>query len=113
MTESIFDGVQGDSLSKLLQLRCNRLGIRLAWTGKAIADIDALVLEYSNRKMLAQCVWDNGLRDLMQMPEFKQMPEAMQAKVASIILKAQAQFELKISQRNQALEANKPFAEGA
>lgn len=102
-----------DSLSKLVQLRCSRLGISLKWTGKAIEDVDQLVLEYSNRKMLNECLWNNGLRLLMEMPEFKEMPESLQAKVASIILQAQAQFELKIATRNQALAAGKPAGDAA
>lgn len=102
---------QSDSLSKLVQLRASRLGIRLRWTGKAIEDVDQLVLEYSTRKMLNECLWNNGLRLLMDMPEFKEMPDALQAKIASIILQAQAQFELKISRRNSALEAGKTISE--
>jgi hypothetical protein len=104
----LFDGIQGDSLSKLIQLRCQRIGIRLKWCGRAVEDIDLLALEYSNRMMLNQCLWDNGLRLLMDMPEFKQMPDALQAKIASIILQAQAQFELKIARRSVALETGKP-----
>lgn len=92
--------IQGDSLSRLIQLRASRIGISLKWTGKAVEDIDSLCLEYSNRKMLNECLWNNGLRLLMDMPEFKEMPDAIQAKIASIILQAQAQFELKISERN-------------
>lgn len=99
--------VPGDSLSKLIQLRASRIGIRLPWSGKAIEDLDRLVLEYSNRRMLNECLWNNGLRLLMEMPEFKTMPDAVQAKIASIILQAQAHFELKLSKRNTALEAGK------
>ena len=106
----LFDGIAGDSLSKLVQLRCARIGVRLKWTGRAVDDVDLLALEYSNRMMLNECLWNNGLRPLMDMPEFKQMPDALQAKIASIILQAQAQFELKLSRRNQALEAGKPFS---
>jgi len=99
-----------DSLSKLVQLRASRIGISLKWSGKAIEDIDLLVLEYSNRRMLNECLWNNGLRLIMDMPEFKDMPDAIQAKIASIILQAQAQFELKISKRNEALAAGRSWS---
>jgi hypothetical protein len=88
-----------DSLSKLVQIRAAQFGIRLAWSGKAIEDIDTLCLEYWTRKNFNECLWNNGLRDLMLMPEFKTMPESLQAKIASIVLKARAHFELKAAQR--------------
>jgi hypothetical protein len=100
--------IKGDSLSRLLQLRASRYGITLKWTGRAIEDIDTLCQEYSSRKMFNQCIWDNGLRLLMDMPEFKDLPDPLQAKIASIILQANAQFELKIANRNNNLQAGKP-----
>jgi hypothetical protein len=92
---------QGDSLSQLLQVRARLFGIRLKWSGKAVEDIDMLCQEYWNRKNFNECLWDNGLRELMLMPEFNSLPEAMQAKIASIVLKARAHFELKTAQRSQ------------
>ena len=98
MIESL---VQGDSLSQLVQVRARNFGIRIKWTGRAIEDIDALCQEYWTRKNFNECLWDNGLRELMLMPEFQTLPEPMQAKIASIVLKARAHFELKVSQRAQ------------
>jgi hypothetical protein len=92
----------GDSLSQLLQVRARLFGIRIKWTGKAVEDIDALCQEYWNRKNFNECLWDNGMRELMTMPEYNQLPEAMQAKIASIVLKARAHFEMRVSQRAQA-----------
>ena len=97
-----FEGmVSGDSLSQLVQVRARNFGIKLAWSGKAIEDIDMLCQEYWNRKNFNQCLWDNGLRELMTMPEFNTLPEALQAKIASIVLRARAHFELKVAQRMQ------------
>jgi hypothetical protein len=97
--------VAGDSLSQLVQIRARNFGIALKWTGRAIEDIDTLCQEYWNRKNFNQCLWDNGLRELMLMPEYKDLPESMQAKIASIVLKARAHFELRVSQRAQGVTA--------
>jgi hypothetical protein len=93
--------VPGDSLSQLVQVRARNFGIRIKWTGRAIEDIDALCQEYWNRKNFNECLWDNGLRELMTMPEYNTLPEAMQAKIASIVLKARAHFEMRVAQRAQ------------
>lgn len=98
---TVFDGIKGDSLSTLVQLRAQQQGIRLAWTGKAIEDIDMLCMEYWRRKNLNECLWDNGLRELLMMAEFNQLPEPIQAKISSIVLKAKAHFELKVAQKMQ------------
>lgn len=90
-----------DSLSKLVQIRAAQFGIRLKWSGQAIPDIDTLCQEYWNRKNFNECLWDNGLRDLMQMTEFKTLPEPIVAKITSIVLKARAHFELRAAQRAQ------------
>ena len=98
----------GDSLSQLVQVRARRFGIRIKWTGRAIEDIDALCQEYWNRKNFNECLWDNGLRQLMLMPEYATLPEAMQAQIASIVLKSRAHFELRVSQFAQARQPKPP-----
>jgi hypothetical protein len=85
---------QGDSLSKLVQVRAALHGVHLKWTGKALEDIDQLCLEYFHRKTLNECLW-NGLKQLMEMPELKELPEPVYAKILSIVLQAQANFELR------------------
>jgi len=90
----------GDVLSRLVQLRAQRYGIRMVWGGKGVDDIDQLCADYSNKKLLNQCLW-NGMKELMEMPELKELPEAVQAKIASIILKAQAIFELEVGERTK------------
>lgn len=92
MTNKITD-VKGDSLSKLLQVRAALLGIHLKWTGQAIPDIDLLCTEYFHRKTLNECLW-NGLKQLMEMPELKELPEPVYAQILSIVLRSQANFEL-------------------
>ena len=91
--------VPGDSLSQLVQLRARLFGIHLKWTGRAIEDIDMLCQEYWNRKTLNESLWDNGVRKLMTMPEFTQLPDRMQAQIASIVLSARAFFEQRKAQR--------------
>ena len=107
MIESL---VPGDSLSQLVQVRARSFGIRIKWTGRAIEDIYALCQEYWSRKNLNECLWDNGLRQLMLMPEYATLPEAMQAKISSIVLQARAHFELKVAQRAQAQPPKRPGA---
>lgn len=91
---SSMDDIRGDALSKLLQVRARLKGVSLVWTGDGIQDIDALCLEYFHRKNLNECLW-NGLRQLMAMPELKELPEPVYAQILSIVLRAQANFELK------------------
>jgi hypothetical protein len=86
--------IKGDALSKLLQVRAALKGVHLKWTGDALQDIDQLCLEYFHRKALNECLW-SGLRTLMDMPELKELPEPVYAQILSIVLRAQAQFELK------------------
>lgn len=97
-----------DSLSQLVQIRAQLLGIRLKWTGRAIEDIDMLCQEYWNRKNFNECLWDNGVRDLMTMPEYGTLPESMQAKIASIVLKARAHFEKRVADKLQAAQPKMP-----
>jgi hypothetical protein len=99
-----FDDIKGDSLSKLIQVRAKMAGVYLKWTGLAIQDIDLLVMEYFHRKTLNECLW-NGLRDLMAMPEVKTIPEPVYAQLVSIVLRAQANFELA---RAEMIQKNPP-----
>jgi hypothetical protein len=85
--------VKGDSVSKLLQVRAAMKGVYMRWTGDGIQDIDLLCLEYFHRKTLNECLW-NGLKQLMDMPELKTLPESIQAQICSIVLRSQANFEL-------------------
>jgi hypothetical protein len=93
----------GDAVSRLVQLHAQRFGVRMTWVGKGPEDIDLLCAGYSNKMLLNECLW-NGLRELMAMAELKELPEPVQAKIMSIILKAQAVFELKIVERNHKKE---------
>lgn len=86
--------IHGDSLSKLLQVRAQLKGVYLKWTGDGIQDIDQLCLEYFHRKALNECLW-NGMKELMAMPELKELPETLYAQILSIVLRAQTNFELR------------------
>lgn len=89
----------GDAISRLVQLHAMRNGIRLKWTGHGADDIALLCNTFFNKATLNDCLW-NGMKELMQMPELKELPEPVQAKIFSIILQAQALIELKIAARN-------------
>ncbi len=83
----------GDALSRLIQLQAGRYDIRLAWVGNGIADLTALCNAYSVQAKLSKNLW-TGVRELMMMPELHDLPEAIQAQIASIILKQQAITDL-------------------
>ena len=98
MAELIVGG--GDAVSRLIQLHATRAGVCLNWTKNGPADLDLLLTDYSNKNILNSCLW-NGMKELMAMPELKELPESVQAKIFSIVLQAQACFELRIGERNQ------------
>ncbi|HWX29575.1 MAG TPA: hypothetical protein VNZ53_19285 [Steroidobacteraceae bacterium] len=83
----------GDAVSRLVQLHAQRNGVRLKWTGKGGDDVSLLCVDIFNKTALSQCLW-NGIKELMGMPEIKDLPEPIQAKIYSIVLQAQANFEL-------------------
>lgn len=83
----------GDALSRLIQLQAGRHDIRLAWVGNGVTDLVALCNAHAAKARLAKHLW-TGLRDLLQLPEMKEMPEALQAQVTSVILHAQALTDL-------------------
>lgn len=83
----------GDALSRLIQLQAGRHDIRLTWSGSGTADLIALCNAHAVKARMSKHLW-TAVRELMQMPEFALMPEALQAQVASIVLKAQALLEL-------------------
>lgn len=101
----------GDSVSRLIQLIAGRNGIRLNWTSRGADDLQMLCLGYSNKDLLTQCLW-NGMKELMAMPELNELPEAVQAKIFAIVLQAQANFELKVLDRNTARERATPPPQG-
>jgi hypothetical protein len=83
----------GDALSRLIQLQAGRYDIRLVWTGKGTEDLIAMCNAHSVQARMAKHLW-TGMRELMLMPEMKDLPDPIQAQVASIILKAQALVDL-------------------
>lgn len=103
--------LSGDALSKLVQLRAHLKGVSLKWTGDGIKDIDQLCLDYFYRRALNECLW-NGLKQLMEMPETKTLPEPVYAQILSIVLRAQANFELKRAEA-QSKEAKPQTTPGA
>lgn len=94
----------GDAISRLLQLHAKRNGVRLKWTGRGTDDIAMMCSDNFNKTALSQCLW-NGMKELISMPEIKELPEPIQAKIYSIVLQAQALFELQKNENN----AKQPF----
>ena len=83
----------GDALSRLIQLQAGRNDIRLAWVGKGTEDLVALVNAHAVQDCMAKHLW-TGIRELMHMPEMRELPEPLQAQIMPIVLKAQALTEL-------------------
>jgi hypothetical protein len=84
---------EGDALSKLIQLQAGRYDVRLTWSGNGVSDLAALLNAHAIKARLAKHLW-TSTRSLMQMPEMAQLPEPVQAQIASIVLKAQALTDL-------------------
>lgn len=102
---------KSDAVSNLVQLHAKRNGVNIHWTGKGGEDIAALCVYSFNQRVLGECMW-NGIKELMAMPEIKELPEPIQAKIYSIILQAQSVFELRKAE-NTAKNAAPPAIMGA
>lgn len=94
----------GDALSKLIQLQASRYDIRLAWVGRGVDDLVALVNAHAVQARMAKHLW-TGMRELMRLPEMSLLPEPLQAQIASIVLKAQALVDLDNDSHAQRLVA--------
>jgi len=96
-----------DSLSSLIQLHAGQHGLRLAWTGHGISDLALLCNNYAN-SALAEKHFRTSMYELARMPEVATLPEAMQARIVSIVLQAQAFTDIEAAQQAKRLElANK------
>lgn len=82
-----------DALSRLIQLQAGRYDIRLAWTGRGVEDMVQLVNAHAVKARMSKHLW-TGMQELVRMPEMSQLPEPLQAQIASIVLKAQALVDL-------------------
>lgn len=83
----------GDSVSRLLQVHAKEFDLKRQWTGNGRVDSRDIVLELVNTHALKDCIW-KGVIELYGMPELKELPESVQAKLMSIILSARACAEL-------------------
>lgn len=93
-----------DPLSSLVQLHSRRLGLDLKFTGKGNEDLSLLVTDDSNKTLLSKQLW-NGIKELWEMPELKELPEPVYAKICAIILAARARTDLDLQKRNQRIAA--------
>jgi hypothetical protein len=82
-----------DALSKLIQLQAGRHDIHLVWTGNGITDLIALCNAHAAKARISKHLW-TGVRELMQMPDMKTLPEPVQAQIMSIVLRAQVLVDL-------------------
>jgi len=85
--------LDGDALSRLIQLQASRHDIRLAWVGRGNEDLTMVLQAHAIKARLAKHLF-TGMRELMSMPEMKDLPEPLQAQMMSIVLKAHALAEL-------------------
>jgi hypothetical protein len=85
--------IEGDALSRLIQQQAARYDIRLTWTGKGVDDLTALLNAHAVKARMAKHLW-NATKELMQMPEIRDLPEPVQAQIAATILKGHALTEL-------------------
>lgn len=93
-----------DPLSSLVQLHARRLGVDLKWSGKGNEDISLLVTDNSNKTLLSKQLW-NGIKELWEMPELKELPEPVYAKICAIILAARARTDIDLARRNARVAA--------
>jgi hypothetical protein len=93
MVENMITNTQGDALSRLIQLQAGRHDIRQTWSGNGVTDLIALCNAHAVKARLSKHLW-TCMRELMQMPELKTLPEPIQAQIMSIVLSAQALVEL-------------------
>lgn len=93
-----------DPLSSLVQLHSRRLGLDLKFTGKGNDDLALLVMDNSNKTLLSKQLW-NGIKELWEMPELKELPEPVYAKICAIILAARARTDLDLAKRNARVAA--------
>jgi two-component SAPR family response regulator len=93
-----------DPLSSLIQLQARRLGVEVKWSGKGNEDLWALLVDDSNKTILSKQLW-NGLKELWEMPELKQLPEPVYAKICAVILAARARTDLDLQKRNALVAA--------
>lgn len=85
---------EGDSVSKLLQVLAKEMGVKRIWTGDGRQDARAVMADFHNVTQLKDELW-KGIRELYEMPELRELPERVQAKLMSIILARRANAELK------------------
>lgn len=83
----------GDCVSKLLQVLARELGLKRVWSGEGRKDARDILVELHNTMTMKHQLWI-GLAELYAMPELKELPENVQAKLMSIILASRANAEL-------------------
>jgi hypothetical protein len=98
---------KGDALSRLIQLQAGRHNIRLVWVGNGTSDLITLVTAYATQARMSKHLW-SSMRELMMIPEMKELPEPLQAHITSTILKAQALTELETEECARRATMNKP-----
>lgn len=90
----------GDAISRLVKLLAGRVDINLRWSGTGREDVALLCTHASNAALTAKHLWD-GVLELSKMAEFKSLPEALQAKMAAIILQSHGNADLARDARNE------------
>lgn len=84
----------GDAVSRLAQALAKEVGIDgFHWTGKGDQDIRAICIRAYNAEIIRKNLWDSVM-EITQLPNWKELPEAIQATVMATILRARACIEL-------------------
>lgn len=84
----------GDSVSKLLQVIAKDVGVKdVTYTGKGQDDAKNIITQLYNSRLIKDSLWQ-GMTELCQMKEMKELPESIQAKIMAIILTARGKIEL-------------------
>ena len=96
----ITSGTQGDAVSRMLQLESKQLKLdNIRWTGKGYDDVRAVLIALDDARTLRDALL-RGVTDIMHMKETGELPEAVQARLAMIVLNARAEIDLKTANRN-------------
>lgn len=84
----------GDPVSQLVQVIAGEAGIRRIYVGKGREDLRSVLIDLHNATVKAEEAW-KAIKELFDMPELAQLPEAIQAKLMAGILQARANCDLR------------------
>jgi len=99
---------QGDAVSRMLQALAKDVGVREVWSGRGDTDGRRLLLRLYNAELVKHSLLQ-GIADLLSMPDWKEVPETIQAQAAAVVLRARACIDL-ASKTELSMSANSASA---